>query len=68
VEEERHLCLRQEAELQAANPLDPRLAWEEAQWSPWPESPTRSSHNNASPPGGVIDAHAQEDDDEVNWD
>ncbi|KAK1670173.1 hypothetical protein QYE76_058332 [Lolium multiflorum] len=47
------------------NPPDPQSAWEEAQWSPWPESPAHSSRNSVSPPGGVIDAHAQEDGDEV---
>jgi hypothetical protein len=30
---------------------DPHSPWEEALWSPWPESPARSSHNSASPPG-----------------
>jgi hypothetical protein len=40
-----------------ARPLEPRSAWERAQWSPWSESPVRSgvsSHNSASLHGGVI--------------
>jgi hypothetical protein len=49
------------AELWAASPPDPHSAWEEAQWSSWPESSTRWSHNSASPPGAsCINAHGDE--------
>lgn len=62
--QERQQRLREEALLRA--PPQPRVApdphspWEEALWSPWPESPARSSHNSASPPGDddvADDAH-----------
>jgi hypothetical protein len=39
---------------------DTHSAWEEGQWSPWPESPARSSHNSATPLGDVIDAYSDE--------
>jgi hypothetical protein len=29
-------------------------------WSPWPETPARSSHNNASTPGDFIDTDGDE--------
>ncbi|KAK1612209.1 hypothetical protein QYE76_035882 [Lolium multiflorum] len=64
-EQERHLLLREEAELRAAAAElrvshDPHSAWKEAKWSPWPESPARSSHNSTSPPRDIIDAHGDE--------
>jgi hypothetical protein len=39
---------------------DPYSAWQEALWSPWPLSSARSSHNNASPPGDVVDGDGDE--------
>jgi hypothetical protein len=60
---------------QDGQPSEPAVAWERAQWSPWPKSPARSgvsSRNNTSPPGGVIiiDASDEEDGDDADfyWD
>ncbi|KAK1605453.1 hypothetical protein QYE76_029126 [Lolium multiflorum] len=60
LEQEREQRLREEAQLRVAAAEqwaapDLHSAWEEALWSPWPESPARSSHNSASPPGDVGD-------------
>jgi hypothetical protein len=59
---------------QADQPSGPALALGQAQWSPWSGSPARSgvsSHNNASPPGGVIIIDADNDkydNDDFYWD
>jgi hypothetical protein len=63
--QERELRLREEAQLRAAvaeqrATPDPHSAWEEALWSPWTESPARSSHNNASPPEDIVDGDGDE--------
>jgi hypothetical protein len=58
---------KREAQLRAAaaeqrRAPDPHSPWEEALWSPWPESPARSSHNSASPPGDIVHDDADADD------
>jgi hypothetical protein len=63
--QEREQRLREEAQLRAAAAEqraapDPHSAWEEAMWSPWPESLARSSHNSASPPGNIVDADSDD--------